>query len=261
LIRVHDLTFSYREGFPALDGVHLEVAAGESVGIIGPNGAGKTTLLLCLAGVLPIPPGRIQIAGLDPAKASDRQRLPAHVGIVFQNSDDQIIHATVEEDIAFGPLNLGWPEAKVCDAVADAIHQLGLTGLKERSPYQLSGGEKRRAALAGVLAMQPHVYLLDEPSMFLDPRTRRELIGFLNDLNQTKVIAGHDLDLVWRVCRRVVLMDAGRIKADGPTESILRDARLLEPLGLEVPYQLRLRRDGASSWTPSLGSGGESRLT
>jgi cobalt/nickel transport system ATP-binding protein len=239
LIRLCDLTFAYRNNPPVFEHLNLEVAAGESLGIVGPNGAGKTTLLLCLAGVLPVRKGCIQIAGLDPSTPTDRRRLPAHVGIVFQNSDDQIIHGTVAEDIAFGPLNLGWPDGKVREAVQEVMRRLGLQGLDDRPPHQLSGGEKRRTALAGVLAMQPDILLLDEPSMFLDPKARRELMQHLNQIGQTKLIAGHDLDLVLQTCQRTVLLASGRIQADGPTSEILANARLLEPLGLEVPYRLR----------------------
>src|SRR4051812_16572161 len=176
-LRVAGLTFAYPGGFTALDGVTFEAAAGESVGLVGPNGAGKTTLFLCLAGVLAVKPGAVTLAGLDPAAPAQRRLLPSRVGIVFPDSGDQLFNATVFDDVAFGPLNLGLPPPEVRRRVDEALALVGLTGFEGRAPFHLSGGEKRRVALAGVLAMRPDVLLLDEPSMFLDPRGRRELIG------------------------------------------------------------------------------------
>lgn len=243
MIQVTGLSFAYSAGSPVLRDVSFNIHSGESVGLIGPNGAGKTTLLLCLAGVLPVAPGRILVGQLDPAIPADRNRLPQRLGMIFQNSDDQLIHPTVEEDVAFGPFNLGWPDVVVRQSVSEAIQRVGLQGAEQRSPWHLSGGEKRRAALAGVLAMQPEILLLDEPSMFLDPRARKDLIRLLNDLPGTKLIAGHDLDLVLQTCRRTLLLDGGKIIADGPCDEILRRADLLEPRGLEVPFRLRLNPD------------------
>jgi cobalt/nickel transport system ATP-binding protein len=207
--------------------------AGESVGLVGPNGAGKTTLFLCLCGVLRTRPGSITIAGLDPADPEQRKQLPAHVGVVFQNSDDQLFNSTVAEDVAFGPLNLGLPSDEVRRRVAKSLDQVGMTGQDDRVPFHLSGGEKRRAAIAGILAMRPDVLLLDEPSMFLDPRGRRELIRFINALPGTKLIAAHDLALIRDTCARVVVMDAGRVVAEGGSH-LLHDAELMEKHGLEA---------------------------
>src|SRR5262249_35558172 len=162
----------------------------------------KTTLFLCLAGVLRVRPGCVNLAGLDPTDPGQRRQLPAHVGIVFQDSDDQLFHATVFDDVAFGPLNLGLPPDEVRARVAEALGRVGLTGYEQRVPMHLSGGEKRRVALAGVLAMRPEVLLLDEPTMFLDPRGRREFIALLGSLPGTKVIAAHDLEFILRTCRR-----------------------------------------------------------
>jgi len=236
-ISVTGLCFAYPGGPAVLDQLRFDVAPGETVGLVGPNGAGKTTLFLCLAGVLRLAPGQARVAGLDPA--TDRKRLPAKVGIVFQNSDDQLFSTTVGDDVAFGPLNLKLPAEEVRRRVGDALVQVGLAGFEPRVPHHLSGGEKRRAALAGVLAMQPAILLLDEPSMFLDPRGRRGLITFLGALGRTQVIATHDLDMILDLCRRVLLLDRGQLIADGPTDKILADAALLEAHGLEVPYRLR----------------------
>jgi cobalt/nickel transport system ATP-binding protein len=221
--------------------VTFAVSAGERVALVGPNGAGKTTLFLCLSGVLRVQPACVAVTGLDPADPGERRRLPARVGIIFQNSDDQLFQATVLDDVAFGPLNLGLAPDEVRGRVREALAQVGLIGFEKRVPFHLSGGEKRRVALAGVLAMRPEVLLLDEPSMYLDPRGRRELVALLDKLPGTRLIASHDLEFILRTCGRVLLLDGGRLVADGPTAHILTNADLMEAHGLEVPYSLRGR--------------------
>jgi cobalt/nickel transport system ATP-binding protein len=239
VISVRDLTFVYPDGLKALDGLSFTIAAGESVGLIGPNGAGKTSLFLCLSGVLTPRTGEMLVAGLNLKDARQRKHLPSQVGIVFQNSDDQLFNTTVFDDVAFGPLNLGLPSNEVRSRVAEALARVGMTGQEQRVPFHLSGGEKRRVALAGVLAMRAQVLLLDEPSMYLDPRGRRELIAFLKELGGTRIVASHDLELILQTCGRVVLLDQGRLIADGMPHSLLADALLMEAHGLEVPYSLR----------------------
>ena len=238
-IVVDSLGFTYPDGKVALADISFRADVGESIGLVGPNGAGKTTLFLCLAGVLRVPPGRIRLAGLDPGNPAERRRMPLRVGIVFQNSDDQLFNATVGDDVAFGPLNLGLPADEVRRRVTEALERVGLAGFEERVPMHLAGGEKRRAALAGVLAMRPDVLLLDEPSMFLDPRGRRELIALLHRLGGTRIVAAHDLDLILDTCTRVLVIDGGRLVADGPATTALADAELMERHGLEVPYRMR----------------------
>ncbi len=238
-IQARDLRFAYPDGASALSGVSFDVAAGESVGLVGPNGAGKTSLFLCLSGVLQARGGTLRVGGLDPRDPSQRRHLPSQVGIVFQNSDDQLFNATVFDDVAFGPLNLELPPDEVRQRVDEALARVGLTGMEERVPFHLSGGEKRRVALAGVLAMRPSILLLDEPSMYLDPRGRRELIRLLHALGGTRMIASHDLELILQTCQRVLLLDGGRSIADGPAQTVLADAALMEAHGLEVPYPLR----------------------
>jgi cobalt/nickel transport system ATP-binding protein len=238
VLRVEGLSFAYPQGKTVLDQLHFHISKGERVGLVGPNGAGKTTLFLCLAGVLNVPAGVIHLAGLDPALAADRRELPGRIGIVFQNSDDQLFSTTLADDVAFGPLNLGMAPAEARQRVAESLQRVGLEGMEQRAPFHLSGGEKRRAALAGVLAMRPGVLLLDEPSMFLDPRGRRELIGLLKELPGTQIIASHDLDMILDCCTRVLLLDAGRLIADGPAVEVLKDRQLMEQHGLEVPFRL-----------------------
>jgi cobalt/nickel transport system ATP-binding protein len=240
-VRVNGLTYRFPQGPTALDGLSFAVAPGESVAVVGPNGAGKTTLFLCLAGVLGVKPGAVSLAGLDPADPAQRRLLPAKVGIVFQNPDDQLFNATVFDDVAIGPLNLGLPADEVRRRVAAALARVGVTGSESRAPFHLSGGEKRRVALAGVLAMRPEVLLLDEPSMYLDPRGRREFIRLVNGLDGTRVIASHDLEMVLETCRRALLLDRGRLIADGPVREVLADEGLMEAHGLEVPHSLRGR--------------------
>jgi cobalt/nickel transport system ATP-binding protein len=239
VIDVHQLGYSYPGGRSALQSLSFRVQVGERVALVGPNGAGKTTLLLCLSGVLPARAALLQVAGLDVRDAAQRKQLPARVGIIFQNSDDQLFNATVFDDVAFGPLNLGLPADEVRARVAEALARVALTGYEERSPFHLSGGEKRRAALAGVLAMRPGVLLLDEPSLHLDPRGRRELIGLLQGLQGTQLIASHDLELILQTCDRVLVLDGGQLRADGVPATILADAGLMDQYGLEVPYSLR----------------------
>ncbi len=239
VLRTHQLSHTYADGRRALDGVTFTVGDGECAALVGPNGAGKTTLFLRLCGVLSGKPGQASVGGLDPADPAQRKKLPETVGVVFQNPDDQLFSPTVLDDVAFGPLNLGATADEARAAAGDALKAVGLADAGGRVPFHLSGGERRRAALAGVLAMRPAVLLLDEPTMFLDPRGRRELIELLRDLPGTKLIATHDLDLVLDLCPRVLVLDGGRLAADGPAAELLADADLMGRHGLEVPYRLR----------------------
>lgn len=233
MIAVAGLSYSYPDGRSALSDLHFNVDEGESVGLIGPNGAGKTSLFLCLCGVLPVPRGKITIAGLDPANLDHRKQLPQKVGIVFQNSDDQLFSSTIFDDVAFGPLNMKLPPDEVRHRVTEALRSVGMSGSEDRVPFHLSGGEKRRAAIAGILAMRPEVLLLDEPSMFLDPRGRKELRQLIRTLPGTKVIATHDLALVRETCSRVVVLDSGRVVADGNVAEVMSNSEWMAQHGLE----------------------------
>jgi cobalt/nickel transport system ATP-binding protein len=237
-VRIEEVTYGYPTGQAALSNIHLQIRKGENVALVGPNGAGKTTLFLCLSGVLKPQQGRVEVCGLQVLDSAQRHLLPEKLGIVFQNSDDQLFNVTVFDDVAFGPLNLKLPEKEVRLRVAEALRQVGLQGFDDRVPFHLAGGEKRRAALAGVLAMRPEVLLLDEPSSHLDPRGRRELIALLERLPNTKLIASHDLEFILCVCQRAILLDGGRLIADGPIRRLLADRNLMEQHGLEVPHSL-----------------------
>jgi len=230
-IAIHDLHFSYPDGRQALRDVSLRVQPGEKVALVGPNGAGKSTLLLHLNGILK-GDGRVRVMGRQVAEPH-LARIRAQVGLVFQDPDDQLFSPTVFDDVAFGPLYAGLPEEEVEHRVAWALAQVGLEGYAERISHHLSLGEKKRAAIATVLSMRPEVLALDEPTAGLDPRARRKLIELLQALPQTMVAATHDLRLVAEVFPRTVVLDGGRVVADGRTEELLADEDLLGAHGLE----------------------------
>lgn len=234
-IEVQNLTYCYPDGHLALEDVSLSVAPNERVGLVGPNGAGKSTLMLLLSGVLRAANGSIRVGGLALNDANLGQ-IRAWVGLVFQNPDDQLFSPRVCQDVAFGPLHMGLPEDEVQARVARALAAVGMSGYEDRISFHLSGGEKKRIALATVLSMDPKILVLDEPSAGLDPRARRGLIRLLKALDQqTMLISTHDMQLVQALCTRVVILDGGRVVADGPADTILRDVPLLEAHGLEAP--------------------------
>lgn len=239
LLRLASLVHRYPDGRSALSNVSFEVNDGETVAIVGPNGAGKTTLFLRLCGVLTGERDQIAVNGFDPADPIHKKQLPASIGIVFQNPDDQLFCPTVFDDVAFGPLNLGLSESDVRSRVAEALAAVGLVGCDERAPFKLSSGEKRRAAVATVIAMRPKAILFDEPTANLDPRGRREFIALMQSLPGTKLIATHDLDFVLDVCPRVLVLDGGQLVADGPARTILADDKIVTMHGLEIPARLR----------------------
>ena len=243
VIEVEQLSYTYAEGTPALREVTFSLAHGETVGLIGPNGAGKSTLLLHLNGLLQ-GKGEVRVGGLSTRNGPLRE-IRRRVGLVFQDPDDQLFMPSVRDDVAFGPLHLGLPEEEALARVDWALDQVGMQGVENRSPHHLSFGERKRVALATVLAMEPEVLVLDEPTANLDPRARRQLLNLLPTLPQTKLLATHDLEAVVELCERVLLLDQGQIFADGPPAEILRDASLLAAHGLEVPlsYSLTARSE------------------
>jgi cobalt transport protein ATP-binding subunit len=233
-VEIRHLHFRYPDGTEALRGIDLRVARGEKVALVGPNGAGKSTLMLHLNGILLPSHGSVEVAGIRVDRSTLR-RVRAEVGLVFQDPDDQLFSPTVFEDVAFGPLHMGLPAEEIHERVERALAAVGMAGFEDRMPHRLSIGERKRVALATVLSMDPSVLAFDEPSAGLDPRGRRELIGLLRELPQTLLVSSHDMRLVAEVFPRTVVVDGGRIVADGPTEVILGDEALLAAHGLEAP--------------------------
>ena len=236
---VERLAYAYPSGHQALYGIDLRVEPGERVAVLGPNGAGKTTLVLHLNGVLSGGAGRISVAGLPVSKSTLRE-VRRRVGIVFQDPDDQLFMPTVGEDVAFGPANFGLSGAALSARVRSALDAVGMAAQMDRSPMHLSGGQRRRVALATVLACDPEILVLDEPSANLEPVARRELAEVLLGLDRTMLMVTHDLPYALQLCPRSVLIDDGLIVADGPTRELLSDADLLAAHRLELPFGFRL---------------------
>lgn len=235
LVEVEGLCYVYPSGTEALRDVGFHLAHGERVGLIGPNGAGKTTLLLLLAGLIEKFTGTVSVAGCDLGSREGRRTVHQKLGVVFHNTDDQIINATVYDDVAFGPLNLGLGPVEVRRRTEAALAGVGLeAAFWPRIPFHLSAGEKRRVAIAGVMALDPLVVLMDEPTSDLDPRGRRELVRILEGLPVTRLVSSHNLEFIARTCDRVLLLDEGRIQADGPVEVVLADEALMLQHGLEA---------------------------
>ncbi len=255
---VQNLHYRYPDGREALRGVNLSLAPGETLALVGPNGAGKSTLLLHLNGLLPgrdrrpshhdhnlptpNPPNAqkpaIWIDGL-PVNARNAPEIRRRVGLLFQDPDDQLFSATVLEDVAFGPLNLKHTRAEARRIALETLARVGLAEAADRPPHHLSFGERKRVCLAGILACNPSLLVLDEPTANLDPRARRNLLATLAALPATKLIATHDLEMVLDLCPRTALLDHGQIIAEGPTQTLLADQELLEAHGLEVPPSLQ----------------------
>jgi cobalt/nickel transport system ATP-binding protein len=240
-IEITNLYYRYHDGTVALAGVSLRVAPGECVGLLGPNGSGKSTLLLHLNGILPEKPGgpgAVKIMG-ETVNKQNLEKIRRQVGLVFQDPDDQLFCPLAAEDVAFGPRQLGLSEAEVAGRVRGALAQVGLAGFGRRATHHLSHGEKRRLCLAGVLACDPEILALDEPTSDLDPRGRREFKALLRTIPATKLMATHDLELVVEMCPRSVILDHGVIVADGPTRDLLNNEELMLAHGLERPHILR----------------------
>ena len=238
LVSAQDLSFTYPDGTPALDGVTFTLHHGESVGLVGANGAGKSTLLLQLAGILRPARGTVRV-GDWPVTPETLPQVRRSLGLVFQDPDDQLFMPTVEEDVAFGPANLSLPPNEIENQVVRALEHVGALHLRKRQPHRLSGGEKRTVSIAAVLAMSPNILVMDEPSSNLDPHARRQLIGQLGAFEHTKIVATHDLDLVLDVCARTIVLSGGRAVADGPTRELLADDAVLARSGLERPLRLQ----------------------
>ena len=237
MITFDNVSFSYEADAPVLRGVSFHIAPGEAVGLIGANGAGKSTIMKLLLGLLPCTEGEITVDGVRVEKKTLPQ-IRRTLGFVLQDSDSQMFMPTVYEDMMFAPRNYGLSKEEAEKKVDAVLEQLGLTELKHRHNHKISGGEKRMAAIATILAMEPKAILMDEPSIALDPVNRRTVIRAVNGMTMTKLIASHDLDMILDTCDRVLLLSGGQLAADGPAEEILRDQALLEANRMELPFCL-----------------------
>jgi cobalt/nickel transport system ATP-binding protein len=233
-LEVRGVTFAYPDGHPALRGVDFAIEEGERVALLGPNGAGKTTLVLHLNGIL-AGDGDVTVTGLPVTKPNLRE-IRRRVGIVFQDPDDQLFMPTVHDDVAFGPANFGVQGHELEHRVHEALAAVGMEEYAKRAPHHLSFGQRRRVAVATVLAMRPDILVLDEPSSNLDPMARRELAEIIEQLGLTTLIVTHDLPYALQLCPRALVMNEGRIVADGATPAILADAELMRANRLELPY-------------------------
>lgn len=236
-IDVEDLSFRYDKNRPVLDQISFHAAENESIGLVGANGVGKSTLLKLLVGLDLRFEGSIRVEEI-PVQKETLSQVREKIGYVFQDSDSQLFMSTAYEDIAFAPRNYGLPESEVTRRVQHALDLVGIDYLKERQTFKMSGGEKKMVSIATILSMTPDIILMDEPSVALDPKNRRQLINILNSFSHLKIIASHDLDMILDTCQRTILMAEGKIICDGPTEVILRDRELLEANSLELPLSL-----------------------
>lgn len=239
-LRFNDVHYKYPDGYEALRGVSFTISHGEKVALLGANGAGKSTLLLHTNGLLMPSSGQVIMGGI----RLTRNTLPIvrqSVGLVFQDPDDQLFMPTVEEDVAFGPSNMGLTPEEVECRVGSALSAVGAADLRKCSPFRLSGGQKKRVSIATVLAMQPSVLIMDEPTAGLDSLARRQIMRLIEGFDHTSLIATHDMDMVLGLCNRTIVMRSGEIAADAPTELVFRDSALLEECGLEQPACMRLR--------------------
>jgi cobalt/nickel transport system ATP-binding protein len=237
-ISIKDLGFTYDDGTRAIDTITLDIAFGESVGIAGGNGAGKSTLVHHLNGYFIPQQGTISINETVLTKKT-QEAIRKIVGLVFQNADDQLFMSRVYDDIMFGPQNIGITGGALQSIVDKTLHDLGISHLKDKAPSHLSQGQKRFCAFATVLVMQPKILVMDEPTSDLDPRHRRQLMELVRKLDITKITVSHDLDFIWDTCERTIIMNGGRVVADGLTKTVLSDANLLCDNGLELPLRLQ----------------------
>jgi cobalt/nickel transport system ATP-binding protein len=231
-VEIENFTYDYPDGTKALADINLTIEHGEKVAIIGPNGAGKSTLLLAMSAFLK-GTGKIRIDSIE-ATAKNAKKIRSVLGLVMQNPDEQLFMPTLFDDVAFGPMNMGLDESEIRLRTADALKTVGLDGMEKKPPHHLSGGQKRSAAIATILSMAPKIITMDEPEASLDPRTRNKLTDLLKSLSQTLIIATCDMDFAASLCERAVLMDEGRIIADGDARKIMSDANLMRTHGLEV---------------------------
>jgi cobalt transport protein ATP-binding subunit len=237
-LEIASLAHEYPDGTRALDGIDLSVSPGERVALLGPNGAGKSTLILHTNGVL-LPQSGSIIVGGEVLSSTSLRRIREKVGLVFQDPDDQLFMTTVYDDVAFGPLNMGLDRAVVEERVHAALHEVGLADAASKSGPHLSFGQRKRIALATVLSMRPSLLVLDEPTSNLDPRAKAHMVELLSGLEATMLIATHDMDMAWSLCDRAVVLDGGRVVADGPSKQLMADEELMLAHGLDLPGAVR----------------------
>ncbi|MBO6214817.1 MAG: ABC transporter ATP-binding protein [Lachnospiraceae bacterium] len=240
MLRVENLSYEYEDGNRVLKDISFCAASGENIGIIGANGIGKSTLMKILVGLLLDYEGTVEVSG-HPVNKKNLNHIREHIVYVFQDSDSQLFMSKVEDDVAFGPINYGLPEEEVQQRVDRALGMVHIEGLRNKQIYKLSGGEKKLVSIATILSMEPDIIIMDEPSIALDPKNRRNLMGILNEIKALKLIASHDLDFIMDTCSRTILLDEGSIIADGRTDEVMSDERLLEEHGLELPLSLYKR--------------------
>ena len=241
-IAVTDLNFTFPDGTPALRNVDIHIHPAERVALLGPNGAGKTTLILHMNGIHMPQQGTVAVSGLTLTQANVME-IRRRVGIVFQDPDDQLFMPTVQDDVEFGPRNLGLEGDALDERVGHALGLMDVADLAHRPPNHLSFGQKRRVAIAGVLAMEPEILVLDEPTSNLDPASRRELASALQSLKTTQLIVTHDLPFAYEMCDRSIIMDQGQVVVSAPTQEILADESLLRRHRLELPYGFAVRNE------------------
>jgi cobalt/nickel transport system ATP-binding protein len=238
LLKIEHLSFAYEKDEQVLNDINFVAHDGESIGIIGANGIGKSTLMKLLVGLNLNYKGTLEVAG-HPVDKKNLNHVREHIGYVFQDSDSQLFLSTIEDDVAFGPQNYGLSDEEVEKRVSEALEKVYITELRKKHIYKLSGGEKKLASIATILAMEPDIIIMDEPSIALDPRNRKNLIKILNEIKSLKLITSHDLDFIMDTCERTVLLDDGHIIADGPSTDILSNEALLTQHGLELPLRLQ----------------------
>lgn len=234
MLTIDKLSFAYPGGDPILKDISLQIEKGEKTALIGPNGSGKTTLFLLCCGILKVQKGTIEVSG----SAIVHSKFNPKISYLFQSPDDQLFSSTIFDDVAFGPLNMGLKKTEIKQVVKDALLRVNSEKLSDKSPFHLSGGEKRMAAIASLLSMNPDLLLFDEPTANLDSRNKRKVIELIKEMSETLLISSHDLEFLLETCSRVIIIDEGEIVADGPIRDILSNENLINKHGLEKPHSL-----------------------
>lgn len=238
VVKLENITYRYPDKFKAIEDLSFSVKEGEKIGLIGANGAGKSTILKLLTGLFISEEGKISIDSIELNK-NNLKEIRRKIGFIFQDSDSQLFMNTVYDDIAFGLRSMGMSEEKVAEKVDKILKKLSIEYLKDKSIYKLSGGQKRIISIAGILVMKPEIIIMDEPTCALDPKYRRIFINILKDLQQTQIIATHDLDMIKDTCSRVIILNEGKVVADGKSDELLKEKKLLEMSNLELPLSLQ----------------------